>query len=142
MPGESSRDILAEQMASGRKVLVPILAEMLKTSRVKEVDTSEERRLFWEPAITDEEEDRLWADAMIREGINGPVTPEMLPLMTKIGLEISHRKFPDRWDMAGAEGRNTDAQTAEWALKHALKGRPGAQQETQQSAPVAEGEGY
>lgn len=124
MPDQSQRDVLGQTMADGKRVLVPLLAEMLKSGKQQQIDASEERRRFWTPAITDEEEAALWEEAMMRAG----KTPETMTEqdVVRLGLPISRIKYPDRWDMAGQEGRTTDAQQAEWALKHALKGPPKA----------------
>lgn len=118
----SPRDLLAETMAGGRKVIVPHLAEMLKTRRVQELGSSEERRRFWQPAITDAEEQQMWRDEMAARGLTALVPGS--PAAVDIGLKVSKVKYPDRWDMAPQEGRDTDSAQAEWAARHMRLGPP------------------
>lgn len=123
MPGpKTQRDLLAEVMAGAQRVQTPLLAEQLKSDRVSAVDSSEERRRFWQAAITDEQEQQMWRDEMAARGLTTvlPGSPEAID----IGMAISKSKFPDRWDMAEQEGRNTTAQQATWAWNHAKKGAP------------------
>lgn len=116
----SPRDVLAEVMAEGRKVLVPHLAEMLKRTQIKEIDTSEERQRFWQRAITPEQEQLLWQEGMARLG-----TLELTPDQAlDLGLQISKRVYPDRWDMLGGEGRDAQSDQAMWAWKQAKLGPP------------------
>lgn len=118
----SQRDVLGEFMASSKKELIPYLAEMMRTRRVQEVGTAEMRRRFWQPAITDDEEQRLWEEEMVRDGLTpDTLTPEHV---LRIGLKLSQIKYPDRWDLAGQEGRTTDAQKSMWAYQMAEKGPP------------------
>jgi hypothetical protein len=116
------RDILARTMQDGRTVLIPHLAEMLRREGIATVESPEERRRFWQAAITDEQEQQMWLQEMTARGITEliPGSPEALD----IGLGISKVKYPDRWDMAGQEGRNHESQQAEWAMKHARRGPP------------------
>lgn len=125
---KSPRDILAETMAGGRKVLVPHLAEMLKHRGITEVSAAEERERFYQAAITDEQEQRMWQDEALKRGITEwvPGSPEALDA----GLAISKVKYPARWDMSAAEGRNTVSDIATWAMKHARAGPPSPRQET------------
>lgn len=126
MPGpRAPRDILAEVMAGAQRVQTPLLAELLRSDRVQAVDSPEERRRFWQAVLTDEEEAQMWRDEMVARGLTRvlPGSPEALD----IGMRISKAKYPDRWDMAGQEGRTTEAQQAQWAWKHAQKGAPDAQ---------------
>lgn len=126
----SPRDILAETMSEGRKVVVPYLAEMLKTERISEVPTAEERRLFWARAKTPEQEAQMWTEALAQRGL----APEMLTpeVALDIGLGIAKEVYPGRWDMMGQEGRTTQADQARWAAKHAKLGPPTAMQEGEQ----------
>lgn len=112
-------------MAGAQRVQTPLLAELLKSDRVQAVDASEERRRFWTPAISDEQEQQMWRDEAMARGVTAwvPGSPEAID----VGLRISKAKFPDRWDMAQQEGRNTVAQQATWSWKHAKKGPPDAQ---------------
>ena len=123
----SPRDMLAEIMAGARQVMVPHLAEMLRTDRVKNVPPNEERARFWQRALTPEQEQQMWVDEAIARGITAwvPGSAEALDA----GLKISKAVFPGRWDMAGQEGRSTEAQQAEWAWKHAKQGAPEPKQE-------------
>jgi hypothetical protein len=116
------RDILARTMQDGRTVLIPHLAEMLRREGIATVESPEERRRFWQAAITDEQEQQMWLQEMTARGITEliPGSPEALD----IGLGISKVKYPDRWDMTGQEGRNHESQQAEWAMKHARRGPP------------------
>lgn len=116
----SPRDVLAEVMAEGRKVLVPHLAEMMRRTTVKEVDSSEERQRFWQRALTPEQEALLWQEGMTRLGITD-LNPEQA---LGLGLEIAKRVYPDRFDMMTGEGRDSQAAQAEWAWGHAKKGPP------------------
>lgn len=116
----SPRDVLAKVMSEGRKTLVPHLAEMLKRTQIKEIDTSEERQRFWQRAITPEQEQLLWQEGMARLG-----TLELTPDQAlDLGLQISKRVYPDRWDMLGGEGRDAQSDQAMWAWKQAQKGPP------------------
>ncbi len=115
-------------MAESRKSVVPYIAEMLKRDKIAEVPPDEERRRFWSAALTDEQEAQRWQEEMTRRGLT-ELTPE---LALDIGLKISQEKFPDRWDMVGGEGRNTQAQQAEWAWRHVQAGPPKAMQEGEQ----------
>lgn len=139
----SPRDILAETMADGRKVITPYLAEMLKTSRVAEVPTAEERKRFWQRAMNEQQEAELWVTEMQRRGLP-PVPPadpvqadEYLKQMTDVGLGISKQVYVDRWDMMPQEGRDTQADQARWAWKHAKVGPPQAMQEGEQDVTQA-----
>jgi len=125
---KSPRDLLAETMSGGRKVLVPHLAEMLKTNRVKELGSAEERERFWQAAITDAQEAQMWQDEMATRGLTElvPGSPEVVD----IGLKVSKAKYPSRWDMMVAEGRDTTPVQAEWAARHARRGPPVPKQET------------
>ena len=116
------RDILARTMRDGRDVLIPHIAEMLRREGIAEVPSDEERRRFWQAALTDEQEQQMWTQAMIARGITQliPGSPEAID----IGLGISKAKYPDRWDMLEGEGRNHASQQATWAMKHARKGPP------------------
>ena len=118
----SPRDVLAETMAEGRKVLVPYLAEMLKRKSIAEVPPPEERQRFWQRAKTPEQEQQLWADEMNVRGIT-ELTPEFA---VDIGLKIGQQVYPDRFDMMTGEGRTTQADQAQWAWKHAQAGPPKA----------------
>jgi hypothetical protein len=102
---QSTRDILSETFESGRRVLVPQLATLMRRDKITEVEAAEERRRFWQRAITEQEEASLWQQGM---------TP----------YEISKQVYPDRWDMAGAEGRVHESEIAAWSHKHAQKGTP------------------
>lgn len=117
---KSSRDIMAEVMSGGRQALVPMLAEMLKRDGIDEVDTAEERRRFWQRALTPEQEAQLWQQEIANRGIT-QMTPEQA---TDIGLGISKQVYPDRWDMMPGAGRDTEAKQAMWASKHAKLGPP------------------
>lgn len=121
-PTPSPRDILAETMEGGRKVVVPYLAEMLKRTGITEVDSEEERRRFWQRAMTPEQETLLWHEEMVRRGISQlvPGSPEVL----EIGLGISKQVYPDRWDMLTGEGRAHQSDQARWAWKLARRGPP------------------
>jgi hypothetical protein len=139
----SQRDIMAETMAQGRKSLIPHLAEMLKRDAIAEVPPDEERRRFWTPVITDEQEAQRWQEEMQQRGL----TPEMasdpaqaedyLKQMTDIGLKLAREKYPDRFDMMAGEGRDTQAKQADWAWTHLKAGPPKAMQEGEQ-----DGSGY
>lgn len=131
----SPRDILARTMADGRKVLVPYLAEMLKRSDIKEVDAAEQRRRFNQRALTPEQEQQLWVQEMAARGIQQlePGSPEAID----IGLAISKRVYPDRWDMLAGEGRDGLSEQAMWAWKQARKAQPAAEQEAEPPAPMA-----
>lgn len=117
---QSPRDILAEVVSEGRKVLVPHLAEMLKRSNIAEVTPSEERQRFWQRAMTPEQEQQAWQAEMAQRGL-AELTPEQA---VDIGLAVSKRVYPGRWDMMTGEGRDTQAQQATWAWKHAKQGNP------------------
>ena len=118
----SPRDLLAEVMAGAQRVQTPLLAELLKTDRVQPVDSSEERRRFWQAAITDEQEQQMWRDEMAARGLQVvlPGSPEAID----IGMRIAKVKYPDRFDMMSQEGRNTVAQQAQWLWSHAKKWPP------------------
>jgi hypothetical protein len=137
----SQRDILAEVMAQGRKVLVPHLAEMLKREKIETIGGAEERRRFWQRAMTPEQEQMLWQTEMANRGIT-ELTPDVA---LEIGLGISQKVYPSRWDMATAEGREHESEIAQWAWQHAKKGDPNAAADEQptpaQPAPTNEGEG-
>jgi hypothetical protein len=131
----SPRDILAQTMADGRKVLVPHLAEMLKRSDIKEVDSSEQRRRFNQRAMTPEQEQQLWVQEMTSRGLAEltPGSPEALD----IGLRISKQVYPDRWDMLAGEGRDGLSDQALWAWKMARTVEPpAAEQDAEPPAPV------
>lgn len=119
---QSSRDILAEQMIQGRKVLVPHLAQMLKRRGIQEVDATEQRRRFWQRVLTPEQEAQLWQQEMAMRGITElvPGSPEALD----IGLGIAKQVYPDRFDMMAGEGRDHESDQADWAWKMASKGPP------------------
>ena len=119
---KSPRDILGEVMAGAQKTQTPLLAELLKSDRVTEVDSSEERQRFWQSALTDEQEQQMWADAMAARGLTQlvPGSREVLD----IGMAVSKAKYPTRFDMMEQEGRTTEAQQAMWAAEHARKGMP------------------
>lgn len=118
----SPRDILAETMADGRKSVVPYLAEMLKRDKIAEVPSDEERRRFWQRAVTPEQEQQLWLGEMQARGLTPEtMTPEQA---LDLGLKIGQQVYPDRWDMMSGEGRNTQAQQATWAWKHTKLGPP------------------
>lgn len=119
---DSPRDILARTMSEGRKVLTPLLAEMLKRRGIAEIDSGEERRRFWQAALTDEQEQQMWQQEMIARGL-AEVVPGT-PAHTEIGLKVSQAKYPDRWDMLEGEGRTHASEQAMWAHKHARKGPP------------------
>jgi hypothetical protein len=130
----SPRDILAQTMADGRKSVVPYLAEMLKRDKIAEVPPDEERRRFWQRALTPEQETALWQQEMQQRGLM-ELTPE---LALDIGLKISQQVYPDRWDMMPAEGRDAQSQQAQWAMKHTRAGPPKAmQQEGEQDVAQA-----
>jgi len=138
---KSQRDIMAETMAAGRKSLIPHIAEMLKRDSIVEVPPDEERRRFWTPVLTDEQEAQLWQQEMQQRGLP-PVPPddpaqaeEYLKHMTDIGLKIASQKYPDRFDMMAQEGRDTQAKQAAWAWRHMKAGPPKAMQEGEQDAP-------
>ena len=135
MPDASSpRDILAETMAEGRKSVVPYLAELLKRDKIAEVPPDEERRRFWTRVLTPEQEAQLWAQEMQQRGLM-ELTPETA---LDIGLKIGSQVYPDRFDMMTGEGRNTQAQQAEWAWRHVKVGPPAAmQQEGEQDVAEA-----
>ena len=142
---KSPRDILAEQMDAGRKRLVPLLAEMMKRSAIKEIGSTEERERFWRRALNEEQEQALWAQMMAAKGIIElvPGAPETIAM----GMEVSKQVYPDRWDMAPAEGRDHESDQAEWSAKHARRGPPKKMQEQMEPAPPPEqpastGEGY
>lgn len=122
---KSRRDLLAEVMAGAQRVQTPLLAELLLSDRVQKVDPSDERRRFWQAAITDEQEQQMWRDEATARGVTAwvPGSPEALDA----GLKIAKVKYPDRFDMMGQEGRNTTAQHALWAWGHAKKGMPKAE---------------
>lgn len=133
----SPRDILAQTMADGRKVLVPHLAEMLKRSDIKEVDTAEQRRRFNQRALTPEQEQQLWVQEMTSRGIAElmPGSPEA----RDIGLEISKHVYTGRWDMMPGEGRDSLSDQAMWAWNLARTVEPpAAEQEAEPPAPVGE----
>lgn len=131
---ESPRDILATTMRDGRKVIVPLLAEMLKRRGIEEVDNTEERRRFWQRALTPEQEAALWQQEMTSRGITElvPGSPEALD----IGLGISKQVYPDRWDMMAGEGRDQGSAQAVWAAKHARRGPPEQTQEPMLESPT------
>ncbi len=135
---KSHRNILAELMAGGQKTLVPHLAEMLKRTGIEEVDASGERERFWQPALTDEQEQEAWRQEMAARGITQlvPGSPEVID----IGLKISKVKYPARWDMAPGEGREHESEQAELSYKHARKGQPQQPQPATEPAPEIEGE--
>lgn len=116
------RDILARVMDDGKKTLTPHLAEMLRRDGIEEVDGGEQRRRFWQRAISPEQEAILWQQAMVQRGITQllPGSPAAL----EIGLGISKSVYPDRWDMAPQEGRDHQSQQAEWAWTLARRGAP------------------
>ena len=120
-PG-SPRDILAQTMTDGRKVLVPHLAGLLKRNKIAEVESSEERLRFWQRALSPEQEQLLWQQEMAARGIQQlvPGSPEVLD----IDLGISKQVYPSRWDMLPGEGRDDQSDQAMWAWKHAQKGPP------------------
>lgn len=121
------RDMLAQIMQAGKETLIPHLAEMLKRDALVEVGSDGERRLFWQPALTDEQEARMWQQAMIQRGITELVPGS--PAAIEIGLGISKAKYPGRWDMLEGEGRDHASDQAEWAMKHAREGPPKAEQQ-------------
>jgi predicted transcriptional regulator len=138
MPEQKTpRDVLAETMDGGRKVIVPLLAEMLKRKGIDEVDTAEQRRRFWQRALTVEQEQQLWQQAMIERGLV-QLTPGD-PVTIDIGLGISKMVYPDRWDMLPGEGRDHASQQAEWAWKMAKAGPPKPKADEQQPAPPDDG---
>lgn len=118
----SSRDILARVMRDGRKVLVPHLAEMLQREAIETVESKNERKLFWERAVTPEQEAQMWLGEMAARGITElvPGSPEA----ADIGLKISKSVYPARWDMMSGEGRQHASEQAMWAWKHAKQGPP------------------
>ena len=128
----SPRDILARTMADGRKVLVPYLAEMMKRNKISEVDAAEQRRRFWQRALTPEQEQALWVQEMAARGLTElvPGSPEVLD----IGLGISKQVYPDRWDMMGGEGRDSLGAQAKWSWTQARKGPPASEQEAEMPA--------
>jgi hypothetical protein len=132
----SPRDILAQTMADGRKVLVPYLATMMKRSDIKEVDASEQRRRFWQRALTPEQEQQLWVQELAARGI--PQLVPGSPDAVDIGLKISKQTYPDRWDMLPGEGRDNQSDQAMWAWKQAQKGPPASEQDAETPA-VGEG---
>lgn len=134
----SPRDILAKTMSDGRRVLVPLLAQQLKREGIAEVDASEERRRFWQRALTPEQEQALWLQEMAARGIAElvPGSPEALD----IGLGISKQTYPSRWDMLPGDGRDDQGSQAAWAWKHARKGPPEPTQEDMPAVP-AQGQG-
>jgi hypothetical protein len=91
---QSPRDILAEVMDQSRKALVPHLAEMLKRSKIKEVDSSEERTRFWQRALTPEQEQELWRQELVKAGTldTSALSPQQL---LGIGITISQQVYPD-----------------------------------------------
>jgi hypothetical protein len=133
---QSPRDILAEVMDQSRKALVPHLAEMLKRSKIKEVDSSEERTRFWQRALTPEQEQELWRQELVKAGTldTSALSPQQL---LGIGITISQQVYPDRWDMATGEGRDTQSAQAEWAWKQAMKGPPEGAGDGEQANPDA-----
>jgi hypothetical protein len=126
------RDILARTMKDGRDVLIPHIAEMLRREGIAEVPSDEERRRFWQAALTDEQEQQMWAQAMIARGITQliPGSPEAID----IGLGIAKAKYPDRFDMMGQEGRDHASQQALWAMRHAKAGPPTPKADEMQTA--------
>ena len=119
---KAPRDIFAETMSDGRKVLVPYLAEMLKRGKISEVDAKDERRRFWLRAMTEEQEAQLWQQAMLQRGLTPEtLTPEQA---TDIGLGIAKQVYQARFDMMEKEGRDTPSAQATWAWKHAQMGPP------------------
>lgn len=124
---ESPRDILARVMDGGRKTVVPLLAEMLRRKGIAEIPSAEERRRYWQRALTVEQEQQLWAEEMARRGIQQltPGAPETI----EMGLGIAKQVFPDRFDMMTGEGRDQASAQAEWAYKHAQRGEPQPRQE-------------
>lgn len=138
MADPSPRDILAQVMADGRKSLVPHLAEMLKHADIETLDSAEERRRFWQRAVSPEDEQRLWQQEMATRGLT-----ELDPKSAlEIGLGISQKVYPARWDMAMAEGRDHESDIAQWAWKHAKRGDPSAEQEQPVPARPDTGSGY
>ena len=128
---DSTRDILAQVMHDGKKTLVPILAEMLKRKKIAEVEPSEERRRFWQRALSPEQEALLWRQEAATRGLTElvPGSPEV----ADIGLKLSKQVYPDRWDMAGGEGRDTESAQAEWSARHARRGPPTPKAEQQET---------
>jgi hypothetical protein len=116
------RDILARTMQDGRTVLIPHLAEMLRREGIATVESPEERRRFWQRALTPEQEAQMWLQEAVARGITEfiPGSPEVLD----IGLGIAKAVYPDRFDMMGQEGRNHASAQAEWAMRHARRGPP------------------
>lgn len=123
----------------GKQAIVPHLAEMLKRKGIEELPTSEQRRRFHQAAITDEQEQQMWAQEMIARGITQLVPGD--PQTIDIGLKISKAKYPDRWDMAAGEGRDTSSAQAEWLWKMARTGPP-PEPKTEPAAQDAEDGGY
>ena len=138
MPGPiAPRDLIAQTMRDGQRVIVPHLAEMLKREGIETVDAAEERRRFWQRAATPEQEQQMWLTEMAALGLTEllPGSPQALD----IGLKISKAVYPDRWDMAGGEGREHESEQAEWAWKMAQKGPPKAAQD-EMMPTMAEGD--
>lgn len=119
----AQRDVLAQVMADGRKTLVPLLAELLRRDGIETVESKEERRLFWQRALTPEQEQALWMQEMATRGVT-ELTPETA---AQIGLGISKQVYPARWDMLAADGRDHESDQIRWAYKHAQKGPPEAE---------------
>lgn len=128
------RDILAQTMKDGRQVMVPYLAEMLKRKGISELDSNEQRRRFWQSALTDEQEQAMWRQEMADRGLTQLEPGSMETL--DIGLKISKAKYPDRWDMLAGEGRDSLSQQADWAAAMARKGPPAP--EAASPAPTTE----
>lgn len=118
----SPRDIQARVMEDGKKTLVPHLAALLNREGITEVLPAEERRRFWQRAMTPEQEQEVWVQEMAQAGITQlvPGAPETIEL----GLRVAATVYPDRFDMLAQEGRDTPSAQAAWAMKHARRGPP------------------
>lgn len=133
------RDILAQVMKDGKDVMVPLLAEQLKREAIDEVPSDEQRRLWWQRALTPEQEQQEWMNEMAARGLTEliPGSPEV----TEIGLKIAPKVYPSRFDMMTAEGRDSQSAQAVWSWKMAKTKPPEPKVEEQPVMPT-EGEAY
>jgi hypothetical protein len=101
---ESSREVLGSLIASNRPVIGEYLASVIGRGPRSEKAESD-RRLFWTPALTLEEQAQLEATG---------TDP----------FEVSRQVYPWRWDALDKDGRTTIKDQAVWVARMTRLGPP------------------
>ena len=105
MAAENTRAELAQRLLETREQVGEAVTEgITRDPTMRQLPPEQERELFWQRAVTPEQEAQLWAQG---------VDP----------WAISAMVYPERWKLAKL-GRPTLTQQARWFKEHQQKGPP------------------